>query len=215
MDNIKNLEIKIKSLESKLQFKEKYCTCKSSTISTNSSSLCTNSPIINVTKSSIPKTKRLHLPSILHRPSSPSFSSEPITLGRKPKNFHYNSRLGYKKFPYQCDICDWSTPNNYGLNVHKAKEHGCKYRDEYGMKCPNIQCRRHRLLFDPTNSKGEKLKKEHECDMCDESFESLKGLATHKGLVHKCKYRDEFDRKCQNYNCKIHHQDYEYEIIID
>jgi hypothetical protein len=221
--NINTLDLKIKSLENQLDFRnENFVSISDSTIPRNNfaKSNCSSyhhpvPPSINLTNVDNHKTKRLQQPSFPNQHISSvrhqSFSSG----GKKSRNFHYNSRLGYKKFPFQCDICDWSSPKRDGINIHKAKEHGCNHKDEYGIKCPNIQCKLHRLLFDPTNSNGQKFKKAYECDMCDDSFDTNKGLSTHKGLIHRCKFRDNRNRHCTNFNCEEHNQEYIYESVED
>lgn len=217
--NINSMELKIKSLENQQEF-GKFASFKTTTIPrdnlTNNNSLSNQHqlpPFKNLTNIDYQKTKRLQQPAFLDHHINSGNHQCISSGGNKSRNFHYNSRLGFKKFPFQCDICDWSTQKRDGINIHKAKEHGCNYKDEYGIKCPNIQCKLHRLLFDPTNSNGQKFKKAHECDMCECSFDSNKGLSTHKGLIHRCKYRDNRNRHCTNFNCEEHSQEYIYEIV--
>ena len=217
--NINSMELKIKSLENQLDFR-KFASNKTTPIPKDN--LADNNylsnqhqvpPFKNLTNVDNQKTKRLQQTAILGHHINSGNHQCISSGGNKSRNFHYNSRLGFKKFPFQCDICDWSTPKRDGINIHKAKEHGCNYKDEYGIKCPNVQCQLHRLLFDPTNSNGQKFKKAYECDMCDCSFDSNKGLSTHKGLIHRCKYRDNRNRHCTNFNCEEHSQEYIYEIV--
>jgi hypothetical protein len=131
--NINSLDLKIKSLENQLKFRNEMFASSTiinaSTIPSNnfaknncSSTLHTVPPFINLTNVDNSKTKRLQQSTFLEQHIS-SVRQQCISQGGKQsRNYHYNSRNGYKKFPFQCDICDWSTPKREGINIHKAKE---------------------------------------------------------------------------------------------
>ncbi len=75
-------------------------------------------------------------------------------------NFLSNSptNKAFRKYQNQCDLCDFSTPNSAGVSIHRTKVHGCKYIDEYGKTCKNVNCQLHKLIFDSRNRSGLKEK---------------------------------------------------------
>jgi len=120
-----------------------------------------------------------------------------------------NHNKVFEKYANQCELCEFSTPKSVGVAIHRTKIHGCKHVDIYGKKCGNINCKIHVLLFDPKNP-GLKEDKPFKCDHCISSFDSQRGVDTHKGMMHRCLFRDDCNRRCEQFNCKDHIQEYLY-----
>ena len=65
----------------------------------------------------------------------------------------------------------------------------------------------HVLLYDPKMS-GSKETKPYPCELCNLSFSTARGVATHKGMIHRCHFTDSHNRRCEELNCQEHFQDY-------
>jgi len=120
---------------------------------------------------------------------------------------------GYEKHAYQCELCDFSTSKPSGVSSHRTKVHGCKYINKHGEKCKNILCKIHEILYDPRNSNNSKKAKLYQCEYCSFSTNSPNGTAIHKGMIHRCKYKDDDDNQCESFNCQKHCQKYIFRCI--
>ena len=54
------------------------------------------------------------------------------------------------KKQYQCEMCDFSSHFEKGLQSHKGQVHKCLWRDVYGDRCQNMECKIHpqNLLYE-------------------------------------------------------------------
>ena len=113
----------------------------------------------------------------------------------------------------KCEFCEYSTHRLNGLAIHKGKAHGCKYEDANG-KCKKIMCTEHELVFDPQNPSGlrKPLRKTFKCEMCEFSSWHKNGVTIHIGIMHRCKYRNDYGDRCPEINCKSHKQNRIYRL---
>ena len=75
-------------------------------------------------------------------------------------------------------------------------------------------CTEHELVFDPQNPSGlrKPLRKTFKCEMCEFSSWHKNGVSIHIGIMHRCKYRNDYGDRCPEINCKSHKQNRIYRL---
>jgi hypothetical protein len=44
---------------------------------------------------------------------------------------------------FKCEMCEFSSWHKDGVSIHTGIKHRCKYRNDYGDRCPEINCKTH------------------------------------------------------------------------